>query len=130
MIVPLTPLEFERRAVRLFGNYVAVVDGERRFTYREFGERVSRLANTIRALGVASGERVAYLALNCHQLLEGYYGVLSAGAVLLPLNVRLSPDELIYILNHAEPRALFVGPELMPLYQKIAPELKSVREVV
>lgn len=130
MIVPLTPLEFERRAVRLFGNNVAVVDGERRLTYREFGERVSRLANAIRSLGVASGDRTAYLALNCHQLLEGYYGVLAAGAVLLPLNVRLSPEELTYILNHAEPRVLFVGPELMPLYQKIAPGLTSVREVV
>ncbi len=130
MIVPLTPLEFEHRAVRLFGSHVAVVDGERRFTYREFGERVNRLANAIRSLGIAPGERVAFLALNCHQLLEGYYGVLAAGAVLLPLNVRLSPEELTYILNHAEPGALFVGPELLPLYQKLEPGLRSVREVV
>ena len=130
MIVPLTPLDFEQRAVRLFGGHVAIVDGDRRFTYRAYGERVSRLANALRALDLKAGERVAFLALNCHQLLEAYYGVVAAGAVLLPLNLRLSPPELVYILNHAEARALFVSLELMPLFRELRSLLRTVRHVV
>src|SRR5579883_1133162 len=130
MIVPLTPLEFEHRAVRLFGDRVGVIDGEKRFTYRTFGERVSRLANAVRDLGIRPGERVAFLAFNCHQLLEAYYGVIAAGAILLPLNVRLSAEELAAILDHAEARALFLAPEFLPLYQALRPRLEHVRQVV
>src|SRR5205809_541510 len=61
MIVPLTPLDFERRAARYFGDHVGVVDGSRRFTYGEFSERVSRLANVVRQLGVQPGERPEWL---------------------------------------------------------------------
>ncbi len=123
MFVPLTPLEFERRAVLLYGNKVGVVDGERRFTYAEFGARVGRLANALRGLGIGRGERVAFLCYNCHQLLEAYYGVLLAEAVLLPLNFRLRPEELAYILNHAEARNLFVDPDFLPLLDRIRPYL-------
>ncbi|HUX85644.1 MAG TPA: AMP-binding protein, partial [Chloroflexota bacterium] len=104
MLVPLTPLDFERRATRLFGDQVGVVDGERRFTYREFGDRVSRLTDAIGGLDVSPGERVAFLAYNCHQLLEAYYGVVAAGAVLLPWNIRLTAEELTYSLIHSEAR--------------------------
>ncbi|HLH74683.1 MAG TPA: fatty acid--CoA ligase [Chloroflexota bacterium] len=130
MFVPLTPLEFERRAVKLYGEQIGVVDGERRFTYREFGERVSRLANALGNLGVCPGDRVAYLAYNCHQLLEGYYGVVAAGAVLQPLNIRLTPEELTYILNHSEAKVLFLDTDFLPLYQRMQPSLQTVRDVV
>ncbi|MBX6770669.1 MAG: fatty acid--CoA ligase [Chloroflexi bacterium] len=130
MIVPLTPLEFEHRAVRLFGDRVGVVDGEKRFTYRAFGERVSRLANAVRGLGIGPGERVAFLAFNCHQLLEAYYGVIAAGAILLPLNVRLSAEEIAAILDHAEACALFLAPEFLPLYQALRSRLEHIRQVV
>jgi fatty-acyl-CoA synthase len=123
MIVPLTPLEFERRAVALYGRKIGVVDGARRFTYAEFGERAGRLASVVRSLGVAPGERVAFLCYNCHQLLEAYYGVLLAGAILLPLNFRLGADELAYILDHAEARALFVDPDFVPLVATMLPRL-------
>src|SRR5579885_3392242 len=130
MFVPLTPLEFERRAVKLYGEQIGVVDGERRFTYREFGERVSRLANALGNLDVCPGDRVAYLAYNCHQLLEGYYGVVAAGAVLQPLNIRLTPEELTYILNHSEAKVLFLDTDFLPLYQRMQPSLQTVRDVV
>ena len=130
MFVPLTPLDFERRATRLFGAQIGVVDGERRFTYREFGDRVSRLANAMGSLDVAPGDRVAFLAYNCHQLLEAYYGVVSAGAVLLPLNIRLTTDELTYILNHSEARVLFLDSDFLPLYQRMQPSLQTVRDVI
>src|SRR6516165_1151217 len=99
MNIPLTPIRFLRYAEQQFPSKTAVVCGERRFTYAEFAERVSRLAGALRDAGVTAGDRVAFLSLNCHRLLEPYYGVVATGAVLLPLNVRLAPGELAHILN-------------------------------
>ena len=130
MFVPLTPLDFERRAVALYGSKVGIVDRDRRFTYREFGERVSRLANVVQSLGTQPGERVAFLSYNCHQLLEAYYGVVGAGAVLLPLNIRLSAEELLFILNHAEARLLFVDPDFIPLVEQMRPQLRELRGLI
>ena len=106
MFVPLTPLRFLHRAVDLFGSKTGVVSGERSFTYVEFADRVGRLATGLRRLGVQPGDRVAYLSFNTHQLLEGYYAVPQAKAIVMPLNVRLSTPELINILNHSGARLL------------------------
>ena len=94
MFVPLTPVRCLHRAVDLFPNKIGVVCGEREFTYRQFGERCERLASALRKNGVQPGDRVAYLSFNTHQLLEGYYGVVLAHAIVMPLNVRLSLIEL------------------------------------
>ncbi len=106
MFVPLTPLRFLHRAVDLFGSKTGVISGERSFTYAEFGDRVGRLATGLRKLGVRPGDRIAYLSFNTHQLLEGYYGVPQAQAIVMPLNVRLSVPELTNIINHADARLL------------------------
>src|SRR6202167_6672194 len=98
MNIPLTPVRFLRYAEQQFPNKTAVVCGERRFTYAQFSERASRLAGALREAGVKAGDRVAFLSLNCHRLLAAYYGVLAAGAVLLPLNFRLASRALAYIL--------------------------------
>src|SRR5579864_938322 len=113
MNIPLTPIRFLRYAEQQFPNNTAVVCGERRFTYTEFGERARRLAGALRQSGVKTGDRVAFLSLNCHRLLEAYYGVLEAGAVLLPLNIRLAPDELAYILNDSGAKVLFLEREFL-----------------
>ena len=99
MFVPLTPLRCLHRAVDLYGSRIGVVSGGRQFTYAELGERAERLATGLEKLGVAAGDRVAYLSYNNHQLLEGYFGVLQARAILMPLNVRLSVPELAAILR-------------------------------
>src|SRR5271157_2893439 len=104
MHVPLTPVRFLYRAVDLWPNKTGVVSGASRYTYAEFGERCERLAAGLLAAGIEPGDRVAYLSFNNNQLLEGYFGVPLAGAIVMPLNVRLSPFELTSILNHAEPR--------------------------
>ena len=108
MFVPLTPIRFLHRAIDLFGAKTGVISGDRRFTYAEFGERVGRLATGLRKLGVKPGDRVAYLSFNTHQLLEGYYGVPQAKAIVMPLNVRLSVPELTNILNHSGARFLLL----------------------
>ncbi len=94
MHVPLTPVRCLYRAIDLYGRKTGVVCGESRFTYAQFGERCERLAAGLLSEGVAPGDRVAYLSFNTHQLLEGYFGVLLAGAIVMPLNVRLTPVEL------------------------------------
>src|SRR5215475_14445542 len=111
MNIPLTPVRFLRYAEQQFPEKTAVVCGEQRFTYAEFAERAGRLAGALRDAGVAPGDRVAFLSLNCHRLLEAYYGVLEAGAVLLPLNVRLAPGELTHILNDSGAKVLFLQQE-------------------
>src|ERR1700739_2654894 len=101
MNIPLTPIRFLRYAQQQFPQRTAVVCGEERFTYAQFAKRASQLGGALRKMGIQPGDRVAFLSTNCHRLLEAYYGVLEAGAVLLPLNIRLAPPALAYILTEA-----------------------------
>ena len=115
MRVPLTPLEFLTRAERLYSPLEGVVDADRRFTYGALVDRAHALAAVLRERGVAPGDRVAFLCPNVTELLEAYFGVLLAGAVLVPLNIRLSGTEIAGILADCEPAALFVHPSLRQL---------------
>src|SRR5262245_7519303 len=101
METPLTPLEFARRARSLYGDREALVDGALRLSYRQFFERCDRWSAALQALGVAAGDRVAYIAPNTHAQLESFYAVPQIGAVLVPINYRLSPDEFAYIITHS-----------------------------
>ena len=115
MRVPLTPLDFLARAERLYSPLEGVVDGDRRFIYGALVDRAHALAAVLRDRGVAPGDRVAFLCPNVTELLEAYFGVLLAGAVLVPLNIRLSSSEITGILGDCEPAALFVHPSLRRL---------------
>jgi acyl-CoA synthetase (AMP-forming)/AMP-acid ligase II len=116
MNVPLTPLDFLERARRLFGPLGAVVDGERRFTYADLAERAHRLAHALRdELGCRPGDRVAYLCDNTVEMLEAYYGVVLAGCVLTPLNVRMAAPELAFVLDDCEAALLVVHPAFAAL---------------
>ena len=91
----LSPVSFLRRSAYVFPDKVAVVHGERRMTYREFDERVNRLASALVAAGVERGDRVAFLAPNIPAMLEAHYGVPAAGAVLVSVNTRLGLEEIM-----------------------------------
>jgi fatty-acyl-CoA synthase len=106
VIVPLTPLRCLTRAASLHGHRTGIICGEREFTYAQFAARCGRLATALRGLGLERGDRVAFLSFNTHKLLEGYYGVVQAGAIVMPLNVRLSPQELTVIVNHSGARVV------------------------
>src|SRR5687767_222994 len=97
----LTPLSFLRRSAFVFPDKVAIVHGERRNTYREFEERVNRLASRLRAIGLQKHDRVAFLCPNTPALLEAHYGVPAAGGILVAINTRLVAPEIEYILDHA-----------------------------
>lgn len=126
MKLPLTPIRFLRYAREQFPQKVGVVCGEERFTYAQFADRAARLARALRELGAQPGDRIAFLSTNCHRLLEAYYGVLEAGCVLLPLNIRLSPDELAFVINDAQARVLFIDPLFLPLVESFRPSVVSV----
>ena len=112
MELPLTPLDLLARARRLFADREGVIDGDERWTYAAYAARCDRLAHALQAdLGVRPGDVVAWLCGNTHELLEAYYGVLLAGGVLLPLNIRLAPAELRAILDDSGAVVLFRHPD-------------------
>jgi fatty-acyl-CoA synthase len=118
MFVPLLITDFLHRAVRQYGEKVGVVDEERRFTYAQFGERVNRLSNGLLNLGVRKGDRVAVIDINSHRLLEMYYAMPQIGAILLPINIRLTRKEISYVLNDSEAACLFLNEEMAQLFDR------------
>lgn len=127
MNIPLTPLRFLRYAEQQYPNTTGVVCRQERFTYAQFADRVGRFAGALRQAGVQPGDRVAFLSMNCHRLLEAYYGVLEASAVLLPLNVRLAPQELAFILDDAGAKVLFVEKQFLGIVDSFRNSVSSVQ---
>ena len=127
MRVPLLVTDFIRRANKLYPDKLAVVDGDRRFTYRQLHERAVRLANALRGLGIGQGDRVCILSPNSHFFLESFYGTSLIGAVLVPLNYRLIAADHEYILNHAGVRCVLVDREYTSVVDEIRPRLKTVQ---
>ena len=101
MLVPLTPLEFARRTRALYPDREALVDGNLRLTYAQFFERCDRWSAALQRLGVRPGDRVAYIAPNTHAQLESFYAVPQIGAMVVPINYRLTADDFAYIITHS-----------------------------
>jgi fatty-acyl-CoA synthase len=106
METPLTPLEFARRARRLYPEREAVVDGNLRLSYSQFLDRCDRWSSVLQSLGIRQGDRIAYIAPNTHAQLESFYAVPQIGAILVPLNYRLTADDFAYLINHRCQRGL------------------------
>ena len=115
----LTPVDFLYRSASVFPDKIAVVHGDRRYTYREFAERVNRLASRLRAVGMQKNDRVAFLSPNAPALLEAHFGVPAAGGILVAVNTRLNSQEIDYILKHSGSKFLFVDTELFPLVEPL-----------
>ncbi|GGE27542.1 hypothetical protein GCM10011571_32230 [Marinithermofilum abyssi] len=108
MITPLTPLDWLRRVIKYYPDKTAVVDEGKRFTYREFGKRVSRLSNALRQYGIRNRDHVAVMLPNTHPMLESFYAIGQLGAVIVPINYRLSAQDIAYILKHSDSKVLIV----------------------
>src|SRR6266705_301106 len=106
METPLTPLEFARRTRQLYPEREAVVDGDLRLSYAQFFDRCDAWSAALQALGVKQGDRVAYIAPNTHAQLESFYAVPQIGAVLVPLNYRLTADDFAYLIQHSGARVV------------------------
>lgn len=108
---PLSPVRLLDRAVSAFSGQVAVIDGPRRYTYAEYAARCQSLATALKSRGIRPGDRVAALCANSAMMLELHQASPAMGAVLVPLNVRLSPTEISYILDHSGARILLATDE-------------------
>jgi fatty-acyl-CoA synthase len=126
----LTPLGFLARSAAIYPDKVAVISGDRRFTYREFHERCRRFADALRRRGIGPGDTVAVLAPNVPALLEAHYGVPMAGAVLNALNYRLDARSIAFILQHGAAKLLIADHEFAFLARDAFAELETPIPVV
>ena len=115
----MTPLEFARRARKLYAGREALVDGELRMTYAQFFDRIDRWSTALQRLGIRQGDRVAYLAPNTHAQLESFYAVPQIGAVLVPLNYRLIADDFVYLINHSGARLVCAHSDYLEANERI-----------
>src|SRR5438552_3040217 len=133
MDFPLTLQHIFERGTRLFPDREIVTGGlgeRHRYGYREFGQRVHRLASGLRSFGLQPGERVATFSWNHYRHLELYFAVPMQGSVLHTLNIRLFHDQLTYIVNHAADRYIFVDRTLLPIIRQLQPTFESVERIV
>lgn len=130
MNVPLILTDFLDRAVTLYGPKKAIITEDRVFTYNELNERVNRLSHGLQKLGIKKGDKVAYLAPNSVEMLEGFYGVFQLGGIMVPLNTRLKPDDYLFILNHSESKVLFVDQDLYSLIEPVKDKFSTVEAII
>ena len=110
----LSPVEFLTRSVSVYPDKTAVVYGDRRYSYKEFGERVYRLASALKLQGVGKGDKVAFICPNIPPMLEAHYAVPLIGAALVSVNIRLSAPEISYIIDHSDAQVVVVDSEFAP----------------
>lgn len=129
MITSLTPLDWKRRAIKYYPEKVAVIDGDKTFTYKQFGERVDQLSAALHQAGIREGDHVAVMLPNTHYMLECFYGICQIGAVMVPLNYRISAADMEYIINHSDSKMLIVDAEFAEPIEKIADNL-SLEQII
>src|SRR5205807_7542572 len=130
METPLTPLEFARRSRKHYPEREAVVDGDLRLSYEQFFDRCDAWSAALQALGVKQGDRVAYIAPNTHAQLESFYAVPQIGAVLVPLNYRLTADDFVYLINHSGARIVCAHSDYLEAIEGIRSQLPGVEHFV
>jgi fatty-acyl-CoA synthase len=130
MELPLTPLDFARRARKLYGGREGVVDGELRLDYEAFFDRCDRWSAVLQELGVGKGDRVATIAPNTHAQLESFYAVPQIGAVLVPLNYRLLADDFAYMIRHSGAEIVCVHSDYLEVVDGIRDQIPAVRHFV
>ena len=130
MEVPLTPLDFMRRARKLHGTREGVVDGVHRWSYADFFHRCDRWSSALQRLGVTQGDRVAYIAPNTHAQLESFYAVPQIGAVLVPINFRLIADDFQYLIQHSGAKVVCASHEHLDAVDGIREQLRGVAHFV
>ncbi len=130
METPLTPMDFARRARKLYGDRDAVVDGDLRLTYAQFFDRCDRWSSSLQQLGIGQGDRIAYIASNTHAQLESFYAVPQIGAVLVPINYRLTADDFVYLINHSGARVVCAQSDYLSGIESIRSQLPTVDHFV
>src|SRR5580765_874503 len=130
MQVPLSPLEFARRTRTLYPDREAVVDGDMRLTYAQFFDRCDRWSAALQKLGVNVFDRVAYIAPNTHAQLESFYAVPQIGAILVPINYRLTADDFAYIINHSGASVVCAHADYLDAVDRVRSQVPKVNHFV
>jgi fatty-acyl-CoA synthase len=131
MELPLTPMEFARRARRLYGSREAVIDGDLRLTYSQFFDRCDRWSHVLQQqFGVGHGDRVAYIAPNTHAQLESFYAVPQIGAVIVPINYRLTADDFAYIIGHSGAKIVCAHADHLDAVDSIRDQIPDVEAFI
>ncbi|WP_110929680.1 long-chain-fatty-acid--CoA ligase [Bacillus massiliglaciei] len=130
MMKPLVLTDFLDRAASVYGEKKALIGEDKILTYRQLNERVNQLSYGLTDLGIKKGDKIAYLAPNSIEMLEGFYGVFQLGAVMVPLNIRLRPSDYLFILDHSESKVLFVDQEMYHLIEPIKDQLATVKHII
>ncbi|MFI4890428.1 MAG: long-chain-fatty-acid--CoA ligase [Steroidobacterales bacterium] len=130
MQTALSPLDFARRARKLYARREAVVDGDLRLTYAEFLDRCDRASGMLARLGVVNGDRVATIAPNTHQHLEQFYAIPALGAVIVPMNYRLTAEDFVYMVAHSGAVVLCVHADYLDLIDAVRDRMPGIRHFV
>jgi fatty-acyl-CoA synthase len=130
MEMALTPLEFARRARKVYGGREAVVDGALRLTYVQFGERCDRWSAALARLGVRQGDRVGTISPNTHQQLEQFYAIPQLGAVIVPMNYRLAAADFLYLATHSGCRVLCVDGDYLDTVEGVRDRMQTVEHFI
>ena len=130
MEAPLTPLDFLRRARKLHPDREAVVDGALRFSYRQFGDRIDRASTALVRLGIEAGDRVATIAPNVHAHLEQFYAVPQIGAVLVPMNYRLTADDFVYLAQHSGSKVMMATQDYLDAIDSVRAQMPGVQHFI
>lgn len=118
------------RNVHKFPHKEAVIYGKTRLTYKQFNERINRLAHALLDIGIKKGSKVAILSFNCNQFLEAYYALGKIGGVAVPLNFRLHTEELAYMVHHSDAEAFIVGEPFVQMVKDMQKDLPQVRQYI
>jgi len=118
------------RNVHKFPHKEAVIYGKTRLTYKQFNERINRLAHALLDIGIKKGSKVAILSFNCNQFLEAYYALGKIGGVAVPLNFRLHTEELAYMVHHSDAEAFIVGEPFVQMVKEMQKDLPQVRKYI
>src|SRR5437763_16243339 len=130
METPLTPLDFARRTRKLYGDRLGVVDGDLRMTYEQLFARCDQWSSVLQRLGVGKGDRVAYIAPNTHAQLESFYAVPQIGAVVVPINYRLTPEDFAYIISHSGATVVCAHSDYLAAVDGIRDQIPNVRHFI
>ncbi|WP_433742469.1 long-chain fatty acid--CoA ligase [Falsibacillus pallidus] len=133
MNTPLLLTSFIHRAEKYFPQKQIIsrtLSGIQRFTYSDFVKRTRRLSSSLEKLGMEPGSKIGTFAWNHHRHLEAYFAVPCCGAVLHMVNIRLSPEHLVYVINHAEDKILLIDEDLVPVIEKVRDQLHTVETFI
>ncbi|MEA1993914.1 MAG: acyl--CoA ligase family protein [Euryarchaeota archaeon] len=127
---PLTPLSFLKRSAYVHRKETAVVYGDKRYTFQQFYERVNRSASALQRMGIGKDDKVSFISPNIPPLLEAHFSVPLSGGVLVPVNIRLNPEEMAYIINNSDSKIVFVDAAFRNNIDSIKDKIPKIQEIV